>query len=988
MSKIDVKTEGKILKSSEVKNDNSQARKRESAKSGKSHDNDYVAEDKKKPDSKKMKLWKKILLIVLAFILITVIIAFAYIAYVVHGAEKINTDNLYSILSESSVIYDDQGNKIDSIYATENRTNINYKDLPENLKDAFISIEDKTFWKHHGFNYVRILGAIKDSLSSGRVSGTSTITQQLARNIFLKESKSERSIKRKIIEAYYTVIIEKNMSKKQILEAYLNTIYLGNNSNGVEAASQAYFSKGVSELNLVESAALAALPKAPTEYAYVRFVNLSDAQTYDDDHILHKTTSGAYILNDAGLDRVHLCLKLMREQNKISQKEYEEAVKVPLKDVINPNFSLTSSKSAYFNDYVIEEVVNDFAKKYNLSKSQAREKIYDGGLKIYSTLDSQAQSVIETEFSNNNNFPSPIDMSRNAEGNFIDKNGNVALYNYSNYFDKAGNYILNSDEAWENDDGSITLAAGKKLNFYDTSVNGKADISVEFKSMFINSGGELYVISGGFVNIPQGEKKKDKDGNTTISAKFVRESKNWFNKNDDGTISISANAYTLNQQVVQPQAAMTIVDVNTGAVKAMVGGRNTEGRDLFNRASSPRQPGSAIKPIGVYAPALQQSADEAKSGRKHNFRDLSIDKQGSKYWGDYLTSGSVIIDEPTRIDGKDWPKNFDKSYMGPIDLKTALALSRNTTSVKTYFQVGGDYCMQMLEKFGITTIVKDGEINDNNPSAIALGGMAKGISPLELTNAYSAFANGGLVHKTHAYSQVKDRKGKVILENKSDAGSRVLGEDVAFIMNKILQYSVTSGFGGPAALPGVPVGAKTGTTNDDMDIWCAGITPSYAAALWIGNDVAVSLSQSSRAASVLWGQIMRQIQKAYNGSFPSQPSDVISIGDNYFVKGTETGLSSKDKIKSEFDKKESIVVNICKDSGMLATPWCTHIVRTTFEKGTEDKIPKTYCPIHNKDTKKYPLAPGTAAPEQNEEKPEVDDHDKPEQPSNPEGSGD
>ncbi len=964
MSKIDVKTEEKDLKNSQGKNDD------------------------KKLKFKDMKLWKKILLVLLAFILIVVIITFAYIAYVVHGAEKINTDNLYSILSESSVIYDDQGNKIDSIYATENRTNIKYKDLPDNLKDAFTTIEDKTFWKHHGFNYIRILGAIKDSLSSGRVSGTSTITQQLARNVFLKESKSERSIRRKIIEAYYTVIIERNMSKKQILEAYLNTIYLGNNSNGVEAASQAYFSKGVSELNLVESAALAALPKAPTEYAYVRFVNLSDAQAYDEDHILHKTTSGAYVLNETGLDRIHLCLKLMREQNKISQKEYEEAIKVPLKDIINPNFSLNTSKAAYFNDYVIDEVVNDLAKKYNLSKSQAREKVYDGGLKIYSTLDSQAQNVIETEFSNNNNFPSPIDMSQNSEGNFVDKNGNVALYNYYNYFDEAGNYILNSDEAWKNDDGSITLAAGKKLHFYDTKVGGKSDISVEFKSMFVRSEGELYVISGGFVNIPQGEKKKDSDGNVTISAKFIQDNKDWFKVNDDGTISISANAYTLNQQVVQPQAAMTIVDVNTGAVKAMVGGRKTEGRDLFNRASSPRQPGSAIKPIGVYAPALQQSAEEAKAGHKHNFRDLSIDKQGAKYWGDYITSGSVIIDEPTRIDGKDWPKNFDKNYMGPIDLKTALALSRNTTSVKTYFQVGGDYCMKMLEKFGVTSIVKEGEVNDDNPSAIALGGMAKGISPLELTNAYSAFANGGVIHKPHAYSQVKDRKGKVLLENKDDPGKRVIGEDVAFIMNKILQYSVTGGFGGPASMPGVPVGVKTGTTNDDMDIWCAGITPSYAAALWVGNDVAISLSQSSRAASVLWGQIMRQIEKAYSGSFPAQPSNVINIGGNYFVKGTETGLSSIDKIKDETKKKESKVVNICKDSGMLATPWCIHIVETTFEKGTESRIPKTYCPIHNKDTKKYPLAPGTTPPAQDENKQHDNNSESPNTPSNPGDQGD
>lgn len=980
MNKTDSKNEGKDLKNSEPKKDNSMHTRRDLTKSSKqtegkaekkSRAKSHRNKEGEKRGFKGMKLWKKILIILLAFILITVIITFAYIAYVVHGAEKINTDNLYDILSESSVIYDDQDNKIDSIYATENRTNINYKDLPENLKNAFISIEDKTFWKHHGFNYIRILGAIKDSLSSGRVSGTSTITQQLARNIFLKESKSERSIKRKVIEAYYTVIIERNMSKKQILEAYLNTIYLGNNSNGVEAASQAYFSKGVSELNLVESAALAALPKAPTEYAYVHFVNLSDAQGYDEEHILNKTISGAYVLNDSGLGRLHLCLKLMREQNKISKEEYEEAIKVPLKDIIKPNYSLNSSKSAYFNDYVIDEVINDLAKKYNLSKEQAKEKVYDGGLKIYTTMDKQAQDAIESEFADDKNFPSPANMSQNPNGDFIDKNGNVVLYNYSNNFDNTGAYTLTSDEAWRNDDGSITLAAGKKLNFYDTKVSGNPDISIEFKSMFVESARELYIISGGFINVPQGEKKKDDDGNVIISSKFIKNNKDWFKVNDDGKISINANAYTLKQQVVQPQAAMTVVDVKTGEIKAMVGGRNTEGRDLFNRASSPRQPGSAIKPIGVYAPGLQQSADELKAGRKHNFKDFSIDKQGAKYWGDYLTSGSVIIDEPTKINGKDWPKNYDNGYRGPIDLKTALALSRNTTSVKTYLQVGGDYCMNMLEKFGITSLVKEGSVNDNNSSAIALGGMVKGISPLELSNAYSAFANGGVVHKPHSYTKVKDRKGKIILENKNDAGSRVLGEDIAFIMNKILQYSVTNGFTGPAALPGVPTGAKTGTTSDFMDVWCAGITPSYAAALWIGNDVSIPLSDNSEVTSILWGRIMRRIDRAYQGSYPAQPSNVIYSGGNYFVKGTETGLVSVDKIKDEIDKKDSKVVNICKDSGMLATPWCVHIVETTFEKGTEDKIPKHYCNIHNKDVNKYPIAPGANPPKPEEEKPDA-----------------
>ena len=119
-----------------------------------------------------MKTWKKVLLFILLFFLSIALILAAYIGYVVKNAEKIDPDNIYNILSESSEIYDDQGKLIDTVYATENRTNVTYKELPDNLKNAFIAIEDKTFWKHSGFNFVRMAGALKDSVTTGRVSGT------------------------------------------------------------------------------------------------------------------------------------------------------------------------------------------------------------------------------------------------------------------------------------------------------------------------------------------------------------------------------------------------------------------------------------------------------------------------------------------------------------------------------------------------------------------------------------------------------------------------------------------------------------------------------------------------------------------------------------------------------------------------------------------------------------------------------------------------
>ena len=127
--------------------------------------------------------------------------------------------------------------------------------MPENLIESFVAIEDKTFWKHHGFNWTRMIGAVISSITGhGQISGTSTITQQLARNIYIPEIKSERSIKRKVQEMYYAARLEHAHTKEEIVEAYLNTIYLGYGCYGVNAAARTYFSKSVADLNVLESA--------------------------------------------------------------------------------------------------------------------------------------------------------------------------------------------------------------------------------------------------------------------------------------------------------------------------------------------------------------------------------------------------------------------------------------------------------------------------------------------------------------------------------------------------------------------------------------------------------------------------------------------------------------------------------------------------------------------------------------------------------------
>ncbi|MEG1567616.1 MAG: transglycosylase domain-containing protein, partial [Anaerovoracaceae bacterium] len=368
--------------------DNTDMTRKSNKKSGK-------GSGKKKYRFNKKQFFKFILAI---FIVLTLVVV-VYAASIIIKAPDIDPDNIYSQiqLSESSVLYDDDGEVIENVFSEQNRTNVEYKVLPKNLVNAFIALEDKTFEKHHGFNIIRIFGAIKDGLLTGTISGTSTITQQLARNVYLTDEMSEHSISRKIAEAYYTVILERKLTKDQIMEAYLNTIYFGYGSYGVQAASQSYFSKDVQDLTLAECATLAALPQSPDYFSLIKYVT-NDSVNENDKTILSRSSAGTYVYNDASKDRRELCLDLMLEQGKINQQEYDKAIKKSLKKMLNPNFDSMSTNSSYFTDYVIEEVTEDLMKEFDISYDEAKDRIYKKGYKIHTTLDSQAQAVVEKEF--------------------------------------------------------------------------------------------------------------------------------------------------------------------------------------------------------------------------------------------------------------------------------------------------------------------------------------------------------------------------------------------------------------------------------------------------------------------------------------------------------------------------------------------------------------------------------------------------------------
>lgn len=396
------------------------------------------------------------------------------------------------------------------------------------------------------------------------------------------------------------------------------------------------------------------------------------------------------------------------------------------------------------------------------------------------------------------------------------------------------------------------------------------------------------------------------------------------------------------------QAAMVIMDQHNGQIKALVGGRGQKpGDSVFNRATQAlRQQGSAMKPLASYAPAI----------------DMGL-----------LMPGSVIMDEPVTY-GSWSPRNWNGRFLGPCTVRQGIRDSMNILAIKTFMMVGAESSFKYMENFGLSTLVEA-----DKAATTALGGLTQGISVLEGTAAYAAIANGGIYNEPQYYTVIYDHDGNVLLDNSKIDTHRVIKETTAYMLTDMMKDVITGGgsaTGRKAAISGMTVAGKTGTTNDTKDLTFYGYTPYYTAGIWMGYDTAKIIANGGSAHLNIWRTVMSQVHQGLsNKSFP-QPSGLVTQTYCSACGGIATDLCSQDYYgltthsdlaAANFKGSAGVctvhkVFSICKESGKLASDKCPDssrmdVVLAVDDKGNilskPSKIPEGKMDINIKETCDY-----------------------------------
>ena len=697
--------------------------------------------------------------------------------------ETLDLDNQKN--RQTSIIYDINGNEYASLSRNENRIWRELSAMPENLQNAVIAIEDKNFRTEPGINLKGTIGAALNAFTGNRIWGTnrgaSTLEQQLIKNL---TGDNEQDNMRKVREIFRALGLDNKYSKETILEAYLNTIPLTGIIHGMEAGSIEYFGKHVEDLTLAECATLASITKNPTKY---NPATNPEELIKRRNHVLYEMYTQGYIteaeFNAAKAETVTLTEKTSTTEN-----------------------ATRSSSNSWFTDALYTQLLSQLQEDLNYTADEAKELIFSGGLRIYSTVDPKVQEGVEKTMYNEDDL---IPALWHEEP--------VCLRDYPA-----------DSSSW--DEVQYDDATGLPITKEGYAVYGQEAIPVY----------------------------ADEEG-TTLK----------MGTSTDPDYPNDTTVYLCVYEKVRTQAAMAIVDYS-GNILGIGGGIGEKKYDLgFNRATSPHQTGSTMKPIGAYALALDYKlinySSQILDSPYYSAEDKKVLKD--QYIG-VMSPYSEAAQSRSDV-WRAWPTNYGGvgGQGNPMLVYDALQQSYNTVAVWVGDMVGVDYLYNFVHDTLECSYIN--AENDMDLGPLVLGSQSSGLTVVQLAGAYTMF-NTGTFTTPHYYTEITDYQGNMILDNNKYINTtQAISADTAYIMNRMMWNVLHSRKG--TAYGKAPDGemdsvAKTGTTSNYKDYTFAGLTPYYVTAIWWGCDRPTemdTLGKAGRNASPIqyaWKALMENLQ--------------------------------------------------------------------------------------------------------------------------------
>jgi len=761
-------------------------------------------------------------------------------------------------------------NKLIGEFGEKRRNPVSFEQVPPVLVDAILAAEDDGFYEHNGVSIKSLARASSQLVVSGEIqSGGSTITMQVARNFFLT---LEQTFSRKFNEILLALKIERALSKEQILELYINKIFLGNRAYGFEAAAIAYYGQSLKDLTLPQIAMIAGLPKAPS--AYNPLANPSRALVRRD-----------WILNR------------MLTLGMIDQPSFEQAVAAPV------TAKARGQNLDLYAPYIAEIAREKAVELYG-------DQAYTHGYKVFTTVDSKLQLSAQEAVVNGllaydgrHGYRGPeqtlnVDLLKSLDAVDNEELSEVAQQGDALVEESLQNESIGGEQRL----GSVNLlpwldALGDITTYSGLRPAAVIKIGEESISAILASGEAVEILWEN--GIEQARKFIDENA----QGKEPATPADVVSLGDVIRIYQDSEGVWFFSQVPQAQAGIVAVSPIDGSITSMVGGFDFQ-QSSFNRMTqAKRQPGSNFKPF-VYTAALEKD----------------------------LTAASVMNDAPIVIEDEQlesvWrPENASGKFGGPTPLRKALYQSKNLVSIRVLRHLGIGSTIRSMERFGMDTkeIPRD--------LSMALGSHV--MSPLEVATAYAVFANGGYKVDPYLVHHVKDRFDEVIYkaepkvvpnqtalafddesvidnidsDNVNDesieagilvantegemvesdlavtletvAAERVVDGRIAYIMNSILGDVVKRGTATRAkALSRNDLAGKTGTTNGPTDAWFSGYNHHLVATTWVGFDDNQMLGRreyGGSAALPIWIDYMRTALDGVPEKVIAQPNGVVTV---------------------------------------------------------------------------------------------------------------